>query len=138
MADNLRSITELEVLTEVPDGTYTVVVDGGTAKLAPYGGGGAEAIEIVYTTADGVTVTCDKTYEEIYEALVTGNGVANVKIVVEGTLFSAGNWWSFAIGPMTESEYDYFIFSANIGTGIFMLYHNSNNEIEMSQLPWSA
>lgn len=96
MANNLRSITELPVLTEVPDGTYTVVVDGSTAKLAPYGGGGAEAIEITYTTADMQTFTCDKTFTEIREKLVVGKGIASIKIAVANAgILAAASSWSF-------------------------------------------
>lgn len=131
MADNLRSITELEVLTEVPDGTYTVVVDGGTAKLAPYGGGGAEAIEIVYTSADGETVTCDKTYEEIYEALVTNNGVAIAKFRMEvdtGTAEYRSSFWNLmdytSVGGPAA-----FVFVWDFGGSLLRVIHESSNTI---------
>lgn len=65
---NLRNITSLEALTEVPDGTYTLVVVDGVAKLAPYGGGGGGVLFIDIDVDNG---TCSKTYAEVYEAFAT-------------------------------------------------------------------
>lgn len=136
MADNLRSITELEVLTEVPDGTYTVVVDGGTAKLAPYGGGGAEAIEIVYTSADSFeTFTCNRTYAEIYAALMTYNGVANIKIAlkdeaegIDGVIFAFDSWM-FINGVLFGESVSQFGFETPLG---FVIVHDSTDTITVS------
>lgn len=65
---NLRNITSLEALTEVPDGTYTLVVVDGVAKLAPYGGGGGG---VLFIDIDLDNRTCSKTYAEVYEAFAT-------------------------------------------------------------------
>lgn len=135
MADNLRSITELPVLTEVPDGTYTVVVvDGGTAKLAPYGGGGAEAVEIVYTTADMATFTCNKTYAEMYEKLVTGKGVANIKIAVAGAgMLGAASSWSF-LDYTNFGGAANFVSTCDNGDSFIRVVHGSDDTVTVTGL----
>jgi len=135
MANNLRSITELPVLIEVPDGTYTVVVDGGTAKLAPYGGGGAEAVEVTYTTADMLTFTCDKTYAEMYEALVASNGIAVAKLSLGGaaTLGKTG-LWGFKDDTAMGGEGASILFMLYTGDGFTILSHGADDTITTSTM----
>ena len=135
MANNLRNITELPVLTEVPDGTYTVVVDGGTAKLAPYGGGGgAEAIEVTYTTADMQTFTCDKTYEELYEALVVNNGIAVGKLMMgDVAMIGKTGLWSFANAEAVGGVGSAFVFAMSIGSSTTTLLHSNEDVITVER-----
>lgn len=132
MADNLRSVTELPILKDVPNGTYTVVVDGSTAKLAPYGGGGgASAINIVYETADMSTFTCNMSYEEMHAALVEGNGVASVSISVPmfGGILAKSNFWSFVNGAALDSD-SVFIFNCDTGSdALVKIVHAADNTI---------
>lgn len=134
MADNLRSITELPVLNEVPDGTYTVVVDGGTAKLAPYGGG-AEAIKIVYTTTDMSECTCNMTYEEIYEALVVEEKMAVIEVSFGGVMTLAkSGLWSFMNGAAIGSETG-FNFSFDMVSDFMRIVHTNDDTIAVYGAP---
>lgn len=88
--------TVLPSVTDADNGDVLTVVDGAWDKAAPSGGGGLSGIE--FSTTDGTTWTCNKTYAEL---MALDGKVSYVEVQVAGTV----NAQNFAyVGSLSTGE----------------------------------
>lgn len=124
-----KKISELKLTTSVGENSYIpVVVDGTTMRvmvkvlkenLSGNNGGGSSPLDIVYTTNDLTEFTCNMSFEEIYEALISGSRMATITISLGGvTTLAKSNLWSFIDNSQDLDGAIAFVFSCDAGPAL--------------------